>query len=556
MIFFSFSEWYDYYQVISGDRLQSNKLISSSIPHFSSVSIDSLGNTLEQQYRKFQIPGTAHSMNIGLTELVILSRERVIYQYSLSPICDQPNDFYVRITSDTPIVFITCMNGFVFKVWTIEDSEEYKTIYFPLRSSVPAFVYSNDELYLVFMKRGTLRRRRDTNQEDVPLYSRSEISSKFGSCTGGKWIPRLFNGTFFVFECSIDGGNRFLVSGIDQNVYCPIPSGGKLTIIKGRDEAVIKKANSFTFYSNGFCVFCTVSLPLPVVRVDYGVVNNVTVLVFFSEDHIWVYNTGDGCKDNLLKTLANGSFPCLYGACDGYYITDNGYLLATVNDTTNELYRVKLYNLVNVNESPYSVLNLERVPKGINVVKEYISDTSSDTVILPSPTNKFLDISSSINDLLPYSPVMSLTPTSSLSTVTITFSDTYRTSSLTISPTIAPAVIQPSPNFIVTVGVPVIVVFCVGLVCVVLLIVSICYSRKRKKKTSKSIPEENPSSSSNLKEKSTAYNFHLSRTKMVPGTIDNDNHGIRSTTSFLSSQPTSTSEYYYQQPARASSPFV
>ena len=165
---------------------------------------------------------------------------------------------------------------------------------------------------------------------------------------------------------------RYVVSGFIANQFEATPLG-PMTINQGENEAVVRNESFITYYWNGFGSHCIVNVPSSLPNstlIDYAEVDSHTVIIIFTNETVFVYNTGRGCRDEYLLQLPQLTYPCIHGDCDGYYITKDGYL--AIIDTSTSIYSLKIYDLRNVTRGAYPVTNLQSLPNAINVYKAQV----------------------------------------------------------------------------------------------------------------------------------------------------------------------------------------
>ena len=270
----------------------------------------------------------------------------------------------VRVDLTGQAAFIICTSGDI----ALISTDTCKRRYYRRHRSPRAVLKSGSQHMVVFMKYGGLRRQPLTGGNDVILYTSTEIISTFGSCP--KWVYHTYNDSHFALECP--GTKRYVVSGFIANQFEATPLG-PMTINQGENEAVVRNESFITYYWNGFGSHCIVNVPSSLPNstlIDYAEVDGHTVIIIFTNETVFVYNTGWGCRDEYLLQLPQLTYPCIHGDCDGYYITKDGYL--AIIDTSTSIYSLKIYDLRNVTRGAYPVTNLQSLPNAINVYKAQV----------------------------------------------------------------------------------------------------------------------------------------------------------------------------------------
>ena len=280
----------------------------------------------------------------------------------------------VRVDLTGQAAFIICTSGDIAAIST----DTCKRRYYRRHRSPKAVLKSGSQHMVVFMKYGGLRRQPLTGGNDVILYTSTEITSIFGSCR--KWVYHTYNDSHFALECP--STKRYIVSGFVANQFEATPLG-PVTINQGENEAVVRNESFITYYWNGFGSHCIVNVPSSLPNstlIDYAEVDGHTVIIIFTNETVFVYNTGRGCRDEYLLQLPQLTYPCIHGDCDGYYITEDGYL--AIVDTSTSIYSLKIYDLRNVTRGAYPVMNLQSLPNAINVYKAQVQ--ASNNAVSPS----------------------------------------------------------------------------------------------------------------------------------------------------------------------------
>ena len=372
-------------QVITGDELQEQCPSCPGLPYFGSTGLaagNSLGGTIPQSRRKVRLGGTTKSLLVGEDGVAVCLDQRQVL--GSSSVCTSSvQDVRVDLTGQA--AFIICTSGDIAAIST----DTCQRHYYRRHRSPRAVLKSGSQHMVVFMKYGGLRRQPLTGGNDVILYTSTEITSTFGSCP--KWVYRTYNDSHFALECP--GTKRYVVSGFIKNQYEATPLG-PMTINQGENEAVVRSESFITYYWNGFGSHCIINVPSSLPNstlIDYAEVDGHTVIIIFTNETVFVYNTGRGCRDEYLLQLPQLTYPCIHGDCDGYYITEDGYL--AIIGTSTSIYSLKIYDLRNVTRGAYPVMNLQSLPNAINVYKAQVQEginavspsqvipvTSSDTV--------------------------------------------------------------------------------------------------------------------------------------------------------------------------------
>ena len=301
-------------------------------------------------------PGSEDYVWLGLNILLITTTRKVINEFNLidpsasSPLyCTNPNDLYV----DTPnqIIYISCSTGVL--ALSVQNGAYYmETVG---EGSAHAFVFHDGYTYSIYVDSNALWRFNLKNGDIVPIFP--NVRTSVGFCSS-KWQPLTFNTTYFFLKCKESNQVYLVREGQDKQL---IPLNGDLWNLK--DIVVDLTTSNFTFYKNDFQSKCSVSLPFAVSRVDSIDIDGKIILVFLTPSVIMVYNTSKGCNDQYLQVMANGTFPCFNGGCDGYRLFSGQYIL--VVSLHSGTYRIGVIDLKSFSPIDYH-FNLVDSPQGLN----------------------------------------------------------------------------------------------------------------------------------------------------------------------------------------------
>ena len=363
--------------------------------------------------------------------MVIITQDKDIKEFSLSQFsCYHPTTLVRSVDQESPRVYIGCQDySIVIAIYVMNGEYDMEIVDYVNDGLVsPAFVVHNGQIQAIQLKSNGLRRDNLQISTAPPYSIYSNVVASFGECTT-TWHLLTYNLTHFIIECK--GTKRYLVKGDGEDERL-IPSSGYLWILKELDMAVDLTATHFTFYQNGFLSNCSVALSSPITRVDYAIIDGKVILVLLGSSVVMVYDTTKGCSDQYLEVLANGTFPCFSGSCDGYYIFDNQYIL--IVSIVSGLYHISTYDLKSVALLEYH-FNFFNAPLLLYV-------------ITPSPVEDgsgfITDTSTTSTTFLATSPVTSnlMTMTQSIEVPYTTFSGEISTSPI---PTVSSSVTRRSP---------------------------------------------------------------------------------------------------------------
>lgn len=439
----------------------------------------SLGSTTPQSRRKVALDDTFSLVVGGQTNglAVCLERRKVLGQ---ATVCRSSPAQDLRVSGQTAVVF--CSNGYI----SVLSTDTCRIVYQRRGSSVA--ILQDDQFKVVYMRNGGLRLKPLVSQNYETLYSSAEITNAFGSCPS-QWLHRTFNNSHFILECP--NTRLYVVSAFVRSQYKVISSAGPMTVIQGKNEAVVRGERSLTYYWNDFNSHCIINspsiLPLNSTVVDYGEVNGHTVLILFVNETVYAYDTGRGCRDKYLLPLLSLTYPCIHGNCDGYYITKDGYLAIVSNGTSQDSYSLKLYDLRNVTAGSYPVANLQVLPDVMSIyyttqiLPDVDSISSSQVIPEPSTASSSSSSTSSSHSSSPFSS----TTVSNLETSAAVMTSVSPSSSVLRSET--PHPVLNTLEIILIIG-TVIGGFAVAIF-VAVAIGLCCYMRKRRHKSS---PTDSP----------------------------------------------------------------
>ena len=154
----------------------------------------------------------------------------------------------------------------------------------------------------------------------------------FGSCME----TLSYNETHVRLSCS-NKLDFYLVDGRGETDGRKIyPQGmGDLVNIYNEDIVLVVSSSSVTINTKESTNFCTLDLPTPVTRVDYARINGKLLLLFFSSQDIYQYDTSTSCVNENLVILVNEPLLGLNGRYQNYLIFGDLLVYTVMN---NELY--------------------------------------------------------------------------------------------------------------------------------------------------------------------------------------------------------------------------
>ena len=476
--------------MIIGDQLQENSLDGNSLPTFTDTGVPgsgSLGSTLPQSRRKVQ--NGKVTMIVGgrkNSSAVCLKGGQVLVRFF---VCNSVQD--VR---PSPLGFVVfCTSGLIYLYnGTCHQSESFNLRPY---STVAVLSSSDNVTSTAYIRHGALVTYVFGGRSIITLYTSSEITSTFGSCSS-KWLPRTYNDTHFILDCPTMN-KRFMLDGFISNSNKAVPTG-LLFVNTGEDKAVIITGDrSISYYWKAFTSHCIINFPQSVSlltdsTIDFGKKNDHTVIVLFNSDDIFVYDTGRGCRDEYLIKL-NNTYPCVTGDCDGYYILNDGCILAVNNRSSNKL---SLDLFCNFTATPHVVTNLQELPDVLNVNKSQIH-VSPQISSMTSSSQTMTSSSSTISSL-----TSSLSITTSIS---ITSSSTTSTSSSLLPSSITfPSPTPVSNRHKVSHAIYVtIIAIILGIIITIIIVLIIVITYRKYRKHKKTTSSESPRSISRAETPST-----------------------------------------------------
>ena len=299
-------------------------------------------------------PGSKDYVWLSQDRVLITTKRNVVNVFKLfddttSLYCINPNNLYVDTSNE--IVYISCSTG------VLALSVQNKTYYMETvgEGSAHAFVVHDGYTCSIYVDSNALQRFNLKNNDNVPIYP--NIMTSFGHCSS-KWQPLTFNTTYFLLKCEESKQLYLVREGQDKQL---IPLNGDLWNLK--DIVVDLTTSNFTYYKNGFQSKCSVSLPFPVSRVGSIDIDGKIILVLLTPSVIMAYNTSKGCNDEYLQVIANGTFPCFSGGCDGYRLFGGQYIL--VVSLHSGKYRIGVIDLKSMTPIDYQ-FDLVDSPHGLN----------------------------------------------------------------------------------------------------------------------------------------------------------------------------------------------
>ena len=167
----------------------------------------------------------------------------------------------------------------------------------------------------------------------------------------------------------------------DARKICP-QGVGDLVNIYNEDMILVVASSSVTINTKESTNFCTLDLPTPVTKVDYARVNGKLLLLFFSYQGIYQYDTSTLCVNENLVTLVNETLLGLNGDYQNYIIFGD-LLVYTV--MKNELHSSRGINL-STSENLGLLANHQNHPLLYGFIFDDIVITTS-TVITPTATS-------------------------------------------------------------------------------------------------------------------------------------------------------------------------
>ena len=242
----------------------------------------------------------------------------------------------------------------------------------------------------------------------------------FGSCME----TLSYNETHVRLSCS-NTHDFYLVDGTGETYGGKIyPVGmGDLVNIYNEDIILVVSSSSVTINTKESTNFCTLDLPTPVTRVDYARVNGKLLLLFFSYQGIYQYDTSTSCVNENLVILVNETLLGLNGDYQNYIIFGDLLVYTVMN---NELHSSRGINL-STSENLGVLANHQNHPLLYGFIFDDIVITTS-TVITPTTTS-----SSEPVDPTSTSTVTSVSNTKSSATTTSSSEPVIPTSTSTVT---------------------------------------------------------------------------------------------------------------------------
>ena len=335
-------------------KLIENRFTSKSAPDTSNLTFNF--KYADIPFNIVPFPGSEDYVWLSQDRLLITTKINVVKVFKLVDdtsssllYCIDPNYLYI----DTPnkIVYISCSTG-VLALFVQNKTYYMETIG---EGSAHAFVVRDGYTYSIYVDGNALWRFNLKNNEYVLIYA--NIITSVGYCPS-KWQPLTFNTTYFFLRCKESKQTYLVREGQDKQL---IPLSGDLWNLK--DIVVDLTTSNFTYYENDFQSKCSVSLPFAVSRVDSIDIDGKLILVLLTPSVIMAYNTSKGCNDQYLQVMANGTFPCFDGGCDGYHLFGDQYIL--VVSLHSGTYRIGVIDLKSFSPIDYH-FDLIDSPQGLN----------------------------------------------------------------------------------------------------------------------------------------------------------------------------------------------
>ena len=142
-----------------------------------------------------------------------------------------------------------------------------------------------------------------------------------------------YNETHVRLLCS-NTHDFYLVDGTGETDGRKIhPQGmGDLVNIYNEDIILVVSSSFVTINTKESTNFCTLELPTPVTRVDYALVNGKLLLLFFSYQGIYQYDTSTSCVTENLVILVNEPLLGLNGRYQNYIIFGDLLVYTVMNN--------------------------------------------------------------------------------------------------------------------------------------------------------------------------------------------------------------------------------
>ena len=325
--------------------------------------------------------------------------------------CRDAMELYApRGLSQNIVLLITCRDGRVLCAKYSNGEYSIDSIFVSqYTSSTPVIVTNNGvstAIYTVVVEEisALAIRSLEPNSYEQFMYV-DTFEETFGSCTE----TLSYNATHVRLLCS-NTHDFYLVDGIgatDGRKICP-QGMGDLVNIYNEDMILVVSSSFVTINTIESTNFCTLDLPTPVTRVDYARVNGKLLLLFFSYQVIYQYDTSTSCVNENLVTLVNATLLGLNGDYQNYIIFGD-LLVYTV--MKNGLFLSRGIDL-STSQDLGVFANHQNYPLLYGIIYD------NDTVTMP--TNTVITTSSELIIPTLTSSVLTSTSTTSSSTVTMT----------------------------------------------------------------------------------------------------------------------------------------
>ena len=279
---------------------------------------------IPQTLRRVQISDTGDFADLRDNgELVIsLGSGKVFKEFDLTAeSCQDAIELYEPTgLSPNIVLLITCRDGRVLCVKYSNGEYSIDSIFVSeYTSSTPVIVTNNGvstAIYTVVVEEisALAIRSLEPNSYEEFMYVET-FENNFGSCTE----TLSYNKSHVRLSCS-NTHDFYLVDGTGETYGGKIhPQGmGNLVNIYNEDMILVVSSSFVTIKES--TNFCSLDLPTPVTRVDYALVNGKLLLLFFSYQGIYQYDTSTSCVNENLVILVNETLLGLNGGYQNYLI--------------------------------------------------------------------------------------------------------------------------------------------------------------------------------------------------------------------------------------------
>ena len=285
--------------------------------------------TSPQNLRRVQISDTGDFGDIRDDGQLVISLEDGTFQeFDLkNEFCSEAVELHTPIgLNDSIALLITCSGGRVLCAKYFNGLYEIHLIFVSVYSaSSPVIVSVNGTsaaIYTAIISGMAVLAHRSlepSGYEQI-MYDDS-FEDIFGVCTKFKTLS--YNKTHVILSCP--GTNDFYLVDGSGGVSGKIdPQGvGDLVNIYNEDMVLVVSISSVTINTKEFTNFCTVDLPTPIMKVDYMRTNDELILLFFSSQGLYLYDTAKPCLNENLVILVNETLSGLDGSYQNYVIFGN-----------------------------------------------------------------------------------------------------------------------------------------------------------------------------------------------------------------------------------------